>query len=118
MEENEQASQPKHVYRDSNRTVVLICYVLGAVGIFSFLPVLIALIVCYVKRDDALNTIYQSHYSWLISTFWIGLFWLIVSFVTLFFFGLGWFIYLILCVWLIYRFVKGILRFAEHRAIA
>ncbi len=36
---------------ESNRTIVLVAYVLGAVGIFTaFIPILIALIICYVKR--------------------------------------------------------------------
>lgn len=103
---------------ESNRTIVLIAYILGAVGIFTaFIPILIALIVCYVKRGEATGTIYYSHYDWLISTFWIGTFWFVVSMVTMFAFGLGMLVYFALSVWLLYRFVKGLLRFSERKAV-
>lgn len=102
---------------ESNRTIVLVAYVLGAVGIFTaFIPILIALIVCYVKRGEATGTIYYSHYDWLISTFWIGMFWFVVAMVTMVF-GVGFIVYGILSVWLLYRFVKGLLRFSERKAV-
>ena len=103
---------------ESNRTIVLIAYILGAVGIFTaFIPILIALIICYVKRSEATGTIYYSHYDWLISTFWIGMFWFVVSVITMFAFGLGMLVYIALSVWLLYRFVKGLLRFSERKAV-
>ncbi|EDM84484.1 MULTISPECIES: hypothetical protein [unclassified Limnobacter] len=102
---------------ESNRTIVLVAYVLGAVGIFTaFIPILIALIICYVKRGEATGTIYYSHYDWLISTFWIGMFWFVVAMVTMVF-GVGFIVYGILSVWLLYRFVKGLLRFSERKAV-
>ncbi|MAZ10234.1 MULTISPECIES: hypothetical protein [unclassified Limnobacter] len=102
---------------ESNRTIVLVAYVLGAVGIFTaFIPILIALIICYVKRGEATGTIYYSHYDWLISTFWIGMFWFVVAMVTMVF-GVGFIVYGVLSVWLLYRFVKGLLRFSERKAV-
>lgn len=103
---------------DSNRTVVLICYILGGVGVVTALvPVLIALIICYIKRSESVNTIYYSHYDWLISTFWVGLFWAVLALLTSPF-GIGVFIYAVLSIWLLYRFIKGLLRFSEKRAVA
>lgn len=103
---------------DSHRTMVLAAYILGAVGIFTaFVAIVVALILCYIKRGEATGTVYYSHYDWLISTFWIGLFWAVVSFVTVPVFGLGVAIYFLLSIWLIYRFVKGFLRFSERRAV-
>ncbi len=103
---------------DANRTIVLIAYVLGAVGIFTaFIPILIALIICYVKRGESIGTIYYSHYDWLISTFWIGAFWFVVSMITMFAFGFGMIVYFLLSLWLLYRFVKGLLRFSERKAV-
>ena len=102
---------------ESNRTIVLVAYVLGAVGIFTaFIPILIALIICYLKRGEATGTIYYSHYDGLISTFWIGMFWFVVAMVTMVF-GVGFIVYGILSVWLLYRFVKGLLRFSERKAV-
>lgn len=109
--------QPLSSQEESNRTIVLIAYVLGAVGIFTaFIPILIALIICYVKRSEATGTIYYSHYDWLISTFWIGTFWFVVSLLT-YIFLIGFVIYGLLSLWLLYRFVKGLLRFSERKAV-
>jgi uncharacterized membrane protein len=109
--------QPLSSQEESNRTIVLIAYVLGAVGIFTaFIPILIALIICYVKRGEATGTIYYSHYDWLISTFWIGTFWFVVSLLT-YIFLIGFVIYGLLSLWLLYRFVKGLLRFSERKAV-
>lgn len=102
---------------DPNRTVVLVCYILGGIGVLTaFIPILIALIICYIKRNESVNTIYYSHFDWLITTFWIGLFWVVVAFLTSFL-GIGWLIYAALSVWLLYRFIKGLLRFSERRAV-
>lgn len=109
--------QPLSSQEDANRTIVLIAYVLGAVGIFTaFIPILIALIICYVKRGEATGTIYYSHYDWLISTFWIGTFWAVVALFT-YVFLIGFVIYGLLSLWLLYRFVKGLLRFSERKAV-
>lgn len=111
---NYQVSEPP----ENHRTIVLVCYILGGVGVLTgFFLSLIALIICYIKRGESNNTIYYSHYDWLISTFWIGLFWTIVSALTMFFFGLGWLIYMVLSIWLLYRFIKGLLRFVDHKAV-
>ncbi|WP_370261011.1 DUF4870 family protein [Limnobacter sp.] len=102
---------------EAHRTIVLIAYILGGVGIFTaFVPILIALIICYVKRPESNGTVYKSHYDWLISTFWIGGFWFVVSLVTMLL-GVGVVIYFLLSIWLLYRFVKGLLRFSERRAV-
>ncbi len=114
---NEQFSHLAHNQRDSNRHMVLICYVLGVLGVFFFITACVALFICYLKREDAMNTIYQSHYTWLISTFWVAVVGSIVSFLTLFI-ALGFVLYFILSLWLIYRFTKGLLRFLEHKAVA
>ena len=102
---------------DSNRTIVLVAYLLGALGIFTaFVPILIALVICYIKRPEAVGTIYESHYRWLISTFWIGMVWFVAALV-LFVVGVGFLLYWVLCIWLVYRFAKGLLRFSERRAV-
>ena len=104
-------------HEEQHRTVVLVAYLLGAIGMFTaFVPILIALVICYVKRAEAVGTIYESHYRWLISTFWIGIVWFCIA-VVLFIVGIGFVLYWVLCAWLIYRFVKGLLRFSERKAV-
>ena len=103
---------------ETARTVVLICYVLGGVGIFTAaLPTLIALIVAYIKRPESRGTMFESHYDWLIFTFWVGIVGTVVSSLTGWILGLGFLIYAVLSLWLLYRFVKGVLRLLEKRAV-
>ena len=102
---------------EPHRGIVLVAYLLGALGIFTaFVPILIALIICYIKRPESQGTIYYSHYDWLISTFWIGVAGLVISLVT-WFLGIGIILYFVLSLWLLYRFVKGLLRYSEKKAV-
>lgn len=85
-------------------------------GLFS----VVALILNYLKRDDAAGTIYQSHMNWMIRTFWWTVFWMAALFLptlllTLFTFGLlGW-MFLLPGLWFLYRMVRGLLRLLENR---
>ncbi|MDH4396340.1 MAG: hypothetical protein QE278_11710 [Limnobacter sp.] len=103
---------------DTARTLVLVCYLLGAVGMFTgALATVVALIIAYIKKDESGGSIYLSHYTWLIKTFWIGIIGSIVSFATFWLFGLGWLIYVGVFFWQLYRYVKGGLRFVERKAV-
>ena len=95
----------------------LIAPVFGVLGI-------IAVIVCYVKRDDAAGTWVASHFTWLIRTFWWSLLWSVLGWLTLL--TLGWIligipialgIWFISGLWVLYRVVKGYLNFKDSRAI-
>jgi uncharacterized membrane protein len=75
-----------------------------------------AVIVCYVKRDDAAGTWVASHFTWLIRTFWWSFLWGLV----------GWLLYLVLvgiaiwfvtAIWVIYRVVKGYIYYKDSRPI-
>lgn len=95
----------------------LIAPVFGLLGI-------VAVIVCYVKRDDAAGTWVSSHFTWLIRTFWWSLLWSVLGWLTLL--TLGWIligipialgIWFISGLWVLYRVVKGYLLFKDSRAI-
>ncbi len=81
---------------------------------------IIALIINYVKRDDARGTVWESHMNWMISTCWWTLFWIIVtllpivllSVVTM---GLLSFLFVIPVLWYLYRMIKGLLRALDGR---
>jgi uncharacterized membrane protein len=104
------------------RKVALLDYLLHIVGLLLSMGVLsvVALIINYIKRDDANGTIYRSHMDWMIATFWWTLFWVVVAFVpslllTMVTFGLLSFLFLIPCLWFLYRMVKGLLRLLDGR---
>lgn len=119
--------------KDSNRTLTLILYVLYIIAIFSGgLLAVIALIINYVKRSDVRGSIFESHFTWQIRTFWWYLFWNIIAFIPFFFLfftgentdlfagvaliatifcltviGISW-------IWIVYRAIKGIIRLNDN----
>jgi uncharacterized membrane protein len=104
------------------RRITLIDYVLHIAGLLLSMGILsvVALIINYIKRDDARGTIYESHMNWMIRTFWWTLFWVVVLFipnlllaaVTL---GLLSFLFVLPFVWYLYRMIKGLLRLNDGR---
>ena len=98
------------------KTVATVVYALQAAGFFVGITWIVAVIVDYVKKEDAAGTWLESHLRWQIRTFWWGLLWgviggllalVLVGFVVLF----------ADAVWIIYRIVKGWLRLSEDRAL-
>ena len=96
------------------KTVATAVYALQAAGFFVGITWIIAVIVDYVKQDDARGTWLESHYRWQIRTFWFGLLWgaiggilclILIGFVILAADG----------IWIIYRVVKGWLNLAENK---
>lgn len=98
------------------RQICHINYALYVASFFMGLTAIIALVLAYIKLDDARGTYYEQQLRWQISTFWIGLVLMIalsvvgvvITIVTL---GLGAFMIgllgLVWLVWAIYRIVKG-----------
>ena len=106
------------------RKVALFDYLLHIVGLLFSMGLLsvVALIINYVKRDDAAGTIYASHMSWMISTFWWTVFWVVVLFVptlilTIFSVGLLSWLFLLPGVWFLYRMLKGLLRLTDNKPV-
>lgn len=99
-------------------SIVLVSYILMAVGLFVGITALIAVIICHIKRSDAVATIYESHFTWLIRTFWWGLLGGIIGAVTTPLFGIGALISFVVWGWFVYRVVKGFLSFNDRRPMA
>lgn len=107
MENNDQAL----------RTVAIVGYVLQAAGFFLGITWIAAVILAYVKKDDAAGTWLESHFRWQIRTFWWGLLWGAIGAV-LAFVLIGFGVLFADAVWIIYRIVKGWLRLAERREVS
>ncbi len=99
----------------SLRQLTLITYILYAVSPFVGLTAIVAIIINYITRDETAGTIYASHFDWQIRTFWWGLLWSVVGFVTFFLFGLGLLVFFVSGIWLIYRIVKGVLYWNDRK---
>ena len=109
---------------DALRKVTLVDYLLHIAGLLFSMGLLsvVALIINYVKRPDARGTIYESHMTWMIATFWWTLFWVVVSFVpslvlSVVSFGLLSFLFVIPGLWFLYRMIKGVLRLIDGRPV-
>jgi len=94
-----------------------VIYALYAASLFIGLTGIVAIIIAYVKRDEARGSFLESHYTWIIRTFWFGLVGAVIGGATMWIFGLGMIIVGVVIVWYIYRIVKGWLALNDGRAL-
>ncbi|HSI51772.1 MAG TPA: hypothetical protein VLA61_26185 [Ideonella sp.] len=99
----------------SLKQITLVTYVLYAVSAFVGLTAIIAIIINYIKREETHGTIYQSHFTWQIRTFWWSLLWAFLGFGTIWMLGLGFIVLLADSIWVIYRIVKGFLNWSDGK---
>jgi uncharacterized membrane protein len=85
---------------------------------------IVAVIVAYITRGDARGTWTESHFSWLIRTFWWSLLWNCIGWLVLFTLGLvligipiAWLIWLATTIWVIYRVVRGYVYFHKSEPV-
>lgn len=108
---------PSAAELQSLRSSALIVYGLFAVGLFiAGLPTIAGLILAYLKRGSAAGTIYEGHFNYAISTFWISVIVWIVGWITTFIL-IGWVIIGLGFVWYVYRIVSGALRAMNSRPV-
>ena len=120
--------------KDPNRTLTFALYILYIVAIFSAgLLAVVALIINYVKRRDVRGSIFESHFTWQIRSFWWYLVWYIIAFIPFLFlfftgedpnlfagvaFGASAFCLLVVFlawIWIVYRAIRGIMRLNDNR---
>jgi uncharacterized membrane protein len=101
----------------SDRTVMHVLYGLHTVAWASLGTLaVIALIINYIKRGDETDPMYKLHHSYMISTFWWTVLWLVVtSPLYLLFVFPGVVAQGIVGLWYLYRCIKGWLRFNDNR---
>jgi uncharacterized membrane protein len=99
------------------KTVATVVYALQAAGFFLGITWIAAVIIDYVKKDDAAGTWLESHYRWQIRTFWWGLLWGVIGGILVLVF-VGVIVLAADAIWIIYRIVKGWLRLSENREIS
>jgi uncharacterized membrane protein len=100
----------------SLKTVTAVVYALHAIGFFSGITWIVAVIVNYVKLEDARGTWLESHFRWQIRTFWWGLLWGVIGSVLLLIL-IGWLVLAAAGIWIIYRIVKGAMYLSENRPL-
>ncbi|WP_249277356.1 hypothetical protein [Pandoraea sp. PE-S2R-1] len=75
---------------------------------------IVAIIINYIKRDDAVGTLYASHFTWQIRTFWWSVLWGVLG-VALAVVMVGFAILWVLGIWTLYRIVKGWLYLNDNK---
>ena len=88
------------------------------------IPSIIAVVMNYLRRDDARGTWLESHFSWQLRTFWFALFWVVVIFLLslpLFLVLVGFLTFpvgiVIVGIWVIYRVARGWLRLKDGQPV-
>ena len=98
----------------SLKQLTLIVYILYALSAFVGLTAVAAIIINYIKREEAAGTWLESHFTWQIRTSWFALLWAAVGFITLIL-GVGIIVLAANSVWVIYRIIKGILNLNDGK---
>jgi uncharacterized membrane protein len=87
-------------------------------------PSIIAVVMNYLRRDDARGTWLESHFSWQLRTFWFALFWVVLIFLLslpLFLVLVGFLTFpvgvIIVGIWVIYRVARGWLKLKDGRPV-
>ena len=82
-------SEPERQYPDSpitphvsNYGLVLTVYILYLVGFLTGITVLVGVVIAYLERNVA-DRVFQSHFQFQITTFWVGLPYFFVGLLTL-----------------------------------
>jgi uncharacterized membrane protein len=101
---------------NSLKTVATVVYALQAAGFFVGITWIVAVVLDYVKKDDAQGTWLESHFRWQIRTFWFGLLWGVLGAILLLVL-VGYFVLLADAIWIIYRIVKGWLNLSEEKPL-
>ena len=101
---------------NSLKTMAIVVYILQAIGFFNGITWIVAVIIDYVKKDEAAGTWLESHYRWQIRTFWWGLLWGVIGSILLLIL-VGWFVLAAAGIWIIYRIVKGGLYLSEGKPL-
>lgn len=96
------------------KTITTVIYALQAASFVVGVTLFVAIIFNYIKRDDVRGTWLESHFRWQIRTFWFGILWTGVGFIT-YLLLIGYVILFANYIWMIYRVAKGWLNLAEGK---
>jgi uncharacterized membrane protein len=91
-------------------------YVLYLASVVVGLTVIVGLVVAYINRGAARGTWVESHYTYQIRTFWIGLLYAFLSFLLMFVL-IGFLLFIAVAIWAVVRCVRGLQWAAEGKPV-
>ena len=101
----------------SLKTLTTVIYGLYALSLFSGITAVVAIVLNYIKLDDARGTWLESHFRWQIRTFWWSVVWFILGALT-WIILVGWAVLGVAGIWFIYRIAKGWLNLNDGKPMA
>ena len=110
------ASMPTGGNPEKARTLLLITYGLFGLSLINGMTAIAGVIIAHIKVNEVTDPFLQSHYRWLIRTFWLGLTGAAIAAVLMIIY-IGMLLMPVVALWFIYRLVKGFLRFNENQPI-
>jgi uncharacterized membrane protein len=99
---------------ESLKRITMVVYALYAFAYFAGITALIGIIINYLKLEEVAGTWLESHFRWQMRTFWFGLLWAVIGFVTTIIF-IGFIILFVNCIWMVYRVIKGWMYFNDNK---
>jgi uncharacterized membrane protein len=90
----------------SLKTLSAVIYGLYALALFAGITAIVAIVLNYIKLDDARGTWLESHFRWQIRTFWWSVVWFVLGALT-WIILIGWVVLGVASIWFIYRIAKG-----------
>lgn len=101
---------------ESLRNITHVVYALQALSFLFGFTAVVGVVINYIKREDAAGTLYESHFTWQIRSFWWSLLWLVIG-LLLAIFVVGFAVLFAAWVWMIYRVVKGWLKLNDGKPV-
>ena len=99
-----------------NKTLTLVVYGLQAAAFLFGITAIVGVVINYVKKSEVQGTWLESHFKWQIRTFWWSLLGFVIGIFT-WFILIGILISILTYAWVVYRVVKGFLRFNSQQAM-
>jgi uncharacterized membrane protein len=105
---NSGRAPPRHTDRwlEPGQTNVQVIYILYLAGLVIGVSMVVGIVIAYVNRGKAAGWV-ETHYTWLIRTFWIGLLFSLISGI-LMLAAIGFVLFFVVAVWFIARCVIGL----------
>lgn len=100
----------------SLKNIALAGYALQAAFFISGISAIVAIVLVYIKRDEARGTWLESHFRWQIRTFWFALLWGAIGGLLVIVL-IGWAVLFADMVWIIYRIAKGWLNLNDGKPV-
>jgi uncharacterized membrane protein len=98
----------------SLKTLTTVIYGLYALSLVFGVTAIIAIVLNYIKEEEAFGTWLDSHFTWQIRTFWWGVVWFVLGGLT-WIILIGWVVWGVAYVWFIYRIAKGWLNLNDNK---